>query len=91
MMLQTLRERQYARVNRNIIYPTERGMKFISCIEDPWGNYISPEFTSKVEQEMEKVSKGEKDWKELVDSERKTFASVIATFRQQQINVKKKD
>lgn len=82
MMIQTLRERQYVRVNKNIIFPSERGMKFISSIEAPWGNYISPKFTSRVEEEMEKVSRGEKDWKELVNAERKTFASAIAIFRQ---------
>lgn len=81
MMIQTLRERQYVRVNKSIIYPTERGMKFINSIEEPWRDYIAPKFTSRVEEEMEKVSGGEKDWKELVDSERKTFASAIATFR----------
>ena len=81
-MIETLKERQYVRIDRNTIYPTDKGMKLISCIEGPWGNYISPQFTSRVEEEMEKVSRGEKDWEELVNSERKTFASAIATFRQ---------
>ncbi len=81
-MIETLKERQYVRIDRNTIHPTDKGMKLISCIEGPWGNYISPKFTSRVEAEMEKVSRGEKDWEELVNSERKTFAAAIATFRQ---------
>ncbi|MHB8566937.1 MAG: DNA topoisomerase [Nitrososphaerales archaeon] len=81
-MIETLKEREYVRINRNTIYPTEKGMKLISCIEGPWGNYISPQFTSRVEEEMEKVARGEKDWEELVNSEREAFANAIATFRQ---------
>ncbi len=81
-MIETLKARGYVRINRNTVYPTEKGMKLISCIEKPWGSYISPQFTSRVEEEMEKISRGEKDWEELVDSERKTFADAIAAFRQ---------
>ncbi|MCL5068580.1 MAG: DNA topoisomerase [Thaumarchaeota archaeon] len=83
MMIQTLKDREYVKISRSIISPSEKGMKFISCIEEPWQNYISPEFTSRVEDEMEKVSHGEKDWQELVSSERRNFAEAIATFRKQ--------
>ena len=83
MMIQTLKDREYIKINRNIVSPSEKGIKFIGCIEEPWQNYISPEFTSRVEREMEKVSKGEKNWQELVNSERKNFADAIVTFRQQ--------
>ncbi len=65
-MIQTLKARGYVRINRNTVYPTEKGMKLISCIEKPWGSYISPQFTSRVEEEMEKISRGERDWEELV-------------------------
>ena len=40
------------RMNKDNIYPTWKGMKLIECIEKPWGNYISPTFTSRVEEEM---------------------------------------
>lgn len=80
-MIETLKQREYVKVSKNTIHPTEKGMKLINFIEMPWGNYISPEFTSRVEVEMEKVARGEKDWEELVSSERKTFANAIATFR----------
>ncbi|MGH2638739.1 MAG: DNA topoisomerase, partial [Rhabdochlamydiaceae bacterium] len=80
-MIETLREREYVRINRNTIYPTEKGMKLVEYIEKPWGNYISPKFTSRVEVEMEKVAHGERNWEELVSSERKTFAEAVAAFR----------
>ncbi|MHB8568507.1 MAG: DNA topoisomerase [Nitrososphaerales archaeon] len=80
-MIETLRERAYVRINKNTIYPTMKGMKLIEQIEKPWGNYISPKFTSRVEEEMEKVARGEKNWEELVSSERKRFAEAVATFR----------
>jgi DNA topoisomerase-1 len=80
-MIETLRDRQYVRINKNVIYPTEKGMKLIEHIEKPWGSYISPKFTSRVEEEMEKVARGEKNWEELVSSERRTFAEAVATFR----------
>ncbi|MGI0092129.1 MAG: DNA topoisomerase [Nitrososphaerales archaeon] len=81
-MIETLKDRQYVRINRDTIYPMEKGMKLIEYIEMPWGNYISPKFTSRVEEEMDKVARGEKNWEELVSSEKKTFAEAVATFRQ---------
>ena len=81
MMIDTLKRRAYIRVERQTVVPSERGTKFIESIERPWGDYISPKFTARVESEMERVARGEKDWNDLVASERKTFAQAIQRFR----------
>jgi DNA topoisomerase-1 len=85
-MIETLKSRNYIRIERagggsSFIRPTERGMKLIEIIERPWGRYISPEFTARVEEEMEKIAQGRRDWEELVSSERKTFAEAISAIR----------
>jgi DNA topoisomerase I len=82
IMIDILRKRGYVKIRGSTIYPTEKGMKLINYIEVPWGEYISPKFTSRVEEEMEKVASGEKNWEQLVLAERKTFANAIAAFRQ---------
>ncbi len=56
-------------------------MKFIASIEKPWGDYISPQFTARVESDMEKVAQGKKNWEELVDTERRSFTQAIEVFR----------
>jgi len=81
LMIDTLKRRLYIRLQRRVVYPTERGLKFIESIERPWGDYISPRFTARVEAEMEKVATGERNWEELVDSERQSFAKVVGALR----------
>ena len=81
LMIDTLKRRAYVRIQRHVIFPTERGMKFIASIETPWGDYISPQFTARVESDMEKVAHGKKNWEELVDTERRSFAQAIEVFR----------
>jgi DNA topoisomerase-1 len=86
-MIETLKNRYYAKLEgKGVLRPTERGMKLIANIEDPWGGYISPDFTARVEKEMEKVAKGEKDWEELVKSERGAFAEALALMRNKKKN-----
>ncbi len=81
LMIDTLKRRAYARVQRDVVFPTERGMKFIASIEKPWGDYISPQFTARVESDMEKVAQGKKNWEELVDTERRSFTHAIEVLR----------
>jgi len=80
-MIDILKYRAYIRIYRSIISPTERGIRFITSIEKPWGQYISPEFTARVESEMEKIAQGKRNWEDLVESERRTFAQAIEVFR----------
>lgn len=81
LMIDTLRRRAYVRLQRQTVYPTERGMKFIASIERPWGDYISPQFTARVESAMEKIAEGKRNWEEIVDSERRSFGQVVGALR----------
>jgi DNA topoisomerase-1 len=81
LMIDTLKRRAYVRIKEHVVFPTERGMKFIASIEEPWGRYISPQFTARVESDMEKVARGEKNWQEFVDTERMSYAQAIDAFR----------
>jgi DNA topoisomerase-1 len=81
LMIDTLKRRAYVHIQRHIVVATERGVKFIESIEKPWGEYISPQFTARVETDMEQVAQGKKNWEELVDSERRSFTQAIDVFR----------
>ncbi|MEM0287098.1 MAG: type IA DNA topoisomerase [Nitrososphaerota archaeon] len=81
-MIDILRRRKYIDVKGMIVYPTVTGLKLIEYIGDRWMDYISPEFTARVEEEMRKISEGKKDWMELVEDERKNFSNAIQRIRQ---------
>ncbi len=81
-MIDMLKKRRYIDVKQSIIYPTERGMMLIEYIEDKWSEYISPEFTARVEERMKKIAEGKEDWLQLVESERKSFSEAMKRIRQ---------
>jgi len=81
-MIDMLKKRKYIDVRQSIIYPTERGMMLIEYIEDKWSDYISPDFTGRLEQRMKKIAEGKEDWLQLVESERRSFSDAMRRMRQ---------
>ncbi|MEM3637264.1 MAG: type IA DNA topoisomerase [Conexivisphaerales archaeon] len=81
-MIDMLRKRGYVALSNYLIHPTQKGKELIAKIEDRWKDYISPSFTARVEEEMQKIAEGKKDWLELVESERRAFAEALKKLRQ---------
>jgi DNA topoisomerase-1 len=81
-IIEILKERDYINKKGRTLYPTEKGNKLIEILEKVWGNYITPEFTSKVEEKMEKIAKGEIFWEDVVEEERKQFLEAILKLRE---------
>jgi len=81
-MIDILKKRKYIEVKQSIIYPTSKGVELIEKIEQKWRDYISPEFTSRVEEEMRRVAEGKREWTELVEKERRAFAEALRKLRE---------
>jgi len=81
-IIERLKERNYVIKKGRILYPTEKGIKLIDFLEKIWDKYISPEFTSRMEENMEKIATGERDWEKVVEEERKYFLEAILKLRE---------
>jgi DNA topoisomerase-1 len=61
-IIQTLIRRKYAELERRRFRPTDTGRVVARFLEDHFGPYVDYEFTARMEDELDAISRGEMDW-----------------------------
>jgi DNA topoisomerase I len=72
-IISTLRNREYVEVDSKRFIPSEVGRVVNKFLTDHFTNYVDYDFTAKLEDELDAVSRGEKDWLPLMDAFWKPF------------------
>lgn len=67
--LSVLRDRNYVRMERNRFIPEDRGKIVTAFLESFFKRYVEYDFTANLEEQLDKISAGEMDWKSVL----KTF------------------
>jgi DNA topoisomerase-1 len=65
--LQTLKDREYVRVEKGRFVPEESGRLVTAFLERFFERYISYDYTAELEEELDDVSGGRLDWQKLLD------------------------
>jgi DNA topoisomerase-1 len=65
--LQTLKDREYVRVDKNRFVPEESGRLVTAFLERFFEKYVSYDYTAELEEELDDVSGGRLDWQKLLD------------------------
>ena len=65
--IQTLRDRAYVRMEAKRFYPEESGRLLTAFLERFFDRYVGYDFTADMETELDTVSDGREDWKELLE------------------------
>ena len=65
--LQTLKDRDYVRVEKNRFVPEESGRLVTAFLERFFERYVSYDFTAELEEELDDVSGGRLDWQKVLD------------------------
>ena len=65
--LQTLKDREYVRVEKNRFIPEESGRLVTAFLERFFEKYVSYDYTAELEEELDEVSGGRLDWQKLLD------------------------
>ena len=65
--LQTLKDREYVRVEKNRFIPEESGRLVTAFLERFFERYVGYDFTAGLEEELDDVSGGRADWQKLLD------------------------
>ena len=64
--VETLKQRNYAKVEKKVFVPTRQGMLTSEKLEEYFGNVINVRYTADMEETLDEISEGEKIWyKEL--------------------------
>jgi DNA topoisomerase-1 len=66
--LQTLKDREYVRVEKNRFIPEESGRLVTAFLERFFEKYVSYDYTAELEEELDDVSGGRLNWQKLLDA-----------------------
>ena len=72
-IMSTLVRRHYVELESRRFYPTDTGRVVERFLENHFNEYVDYEFTARLEDELDEVSRGEKDWVPLMESFWKPF------------------
>lgn len=72
-IMSTLVRRHYAELESRRFYPTDTGRVVERFLEKHFNEYVDYEFTARLEDELDEVSRGEKEWVPLMESFWKPF------------------
>ncbi|MGX7952252.1 type I DNA topoisomerase [Tsuneonella sp. HG249] len=64
--IQTLRDREYVRMEKNRFFAEESGRLLTAFLERFFDRYVAYDFTAGMEDELDIVSDGKEDWKKLL-------------------------
>lgn len=86
--LNTLVERKYCRLDKKRFFPEDVGMVVNDLLTAHFSQYVDYNFTAGLEEELDQVSRGEKQWKPLL---REFWEPFITLLKQKEAEVKKDD
>jgi len=86
--MNTLVERKYARLDKKRFFPEDVGMVVSDLLTAHFQKYVDYNFTAGLEEELDQVSRGEKEWKPLL---KEFWEPFIALLKQKEGEVNKAD
>ncbi len=66
--LQTLRDRDYVRIEKNRFYPQDKGRLLTAFLQKFFTRYVGYDYTAGLEEELDDVSAGKRDYKNVLRS-----------------------
>ena len=76
-ILQVLRDRSYVRMDKNRFIPEDKGRLVTAFLESFFRRYVEYDFTADLEEQLDKVSAGELDWKAVLRAFWKDFSASV--------------
>ncbi|MDD1640409.1 MAG: type I DNA topoisomerase [Methylococcaceae bacterium] len=87
-IISTLQNRDYVTLENKRFYPTDVGRIVNKFLTEHFTKYVDYDFTANLEDELDAVSRGEKDWIPLMHEFWKPFSSMI---QEKDASVQRKD
>jgi len=76
-IMNTLVERKYTRLDKKRFFPEDVGMVVSDLLVAHFSQYVDYNFTAGLEEELDQVSRGEKQWKPLLKNFWEPFAALL--------------
>ncbi|MBU3079078.1 type I DNA topoisomerase [Sphingomonas quercus] len=82
-ILQTLKDREYVRIDKNRFHPEESGRLVTAFLERFFPKYVSYDFTAELEDELDDISGGRAEWQKVLEAFWRDFKPKTAEVMEQ--------
>jgi DNA topoisomerase-1 len=65
-ILQVLQDRGYVRIDKKRLHPEDKGRVVIGFLESFFARYVEYDFTASLEEQLDRISNNEIDWKQVL-------------------------
>ena len=77
-IISTLQQREYAELQKRRFHPTDVGRLVNSFVTEHFADYVDYEFTARLEDDLDAVSRGERDWVPLLEQFWRPFRQTVS-------------
>ena len=81
-ILQTLRDREYVRIEKKRLVPEDKGRLVTGFLESFFKRYVEYDFTAALEGQLDRVSNAEIDWREVLRDFWRDFSAAIGQTKE---------
>ncbi|MCE4223496.1 type I DNA topoisomerase [Methylobacterium sp. C25] len=76
-VLQTLRDREYVKIEKKRLQPEDKGRLVTGFLESFFKRYVEYDFTADLEEQLDRVSNAEIDWRQVLRDFWREFSAAI--------------
>ena len=77
-VLTTIVDREYVKKDKNRLFPEDKGRLVTACLSNYFHKYVEYDFTADLETELDDVSAGERDYKDVLTRFWRDFSAAVA-------------
>lgn len=85
-VLAVLRERGYVRLDKKRLYPEDKGRIVTAFLKNFFERYVTYDFTANLEEELDEISAGTKDWREVLRRFWTAFSANVAETKELRVS-----
>ena len=80
-VLSTIRDRGYVRLDKKRFIPEDKGRVVTAFLESFFSKYVEYDFTANLEEQLDRISNGEIDWREVLREFWKDFSAHVGEIK----------
>ena len=80
-ILQVLKDRSYVRLDKRRLVPEDRGRIVVAFLESFFSRYVEYDFTADLEEQLDRVSNNEVEWRELLRQFWRDFTAAVGEIK----------
>ena len=77
-IISVLQDRDYVRLEKKRFIPEDRGRVVTTFLTEFFGHYVEYDFTAQLEDQLDEISGGKIDWKQVLDDFWSAFSKAVA-------------